>query len=95
MTNTARITINSVKPVLDNPESDNPTSYRVRATVVVEDRTHETVWSGIERDGRLTNVGWETSDQWVDEKLAEVVGHERAVEIGEEVLASASVDHAS
>lgn len=85
------VKINSVTPVHDNPESSDPTSYVVRATVEIDGVQYETAWSGLEKDGRLTNAGWESSDQWVDARLALRVDHAVLVELGEEVLAAAVI----
>lgn len=86
-----KITIKSVTPAYDNPESDEPTSYLVRATVEIDGVSHETAWSGIERDGRLGSIGWEDSDQWVDARLALTVDHADLVALGKEVLAMARI----
>lgn len=84
------VKINSVTPVHDNPESPAPTSYVVRATVEIDGVQYETTWSALEHDGRLSNLGWESSDQWVDVRLASHFDHALLVELGEEVLAAAN-----
>lgn len=84
------VKINSVTPVHDDPESSDPTSYLVRATVEIDGVQYETTWSALEHDGRLSNLGWESSDQWVDVRLASRLDHALLVELGEEVLAAAN-----
>ncbi len=85
------ISITAVIPQRDNPDSPEPTSYLVRATVKVGAKTIDTSWSGLESNGKLSNRGWETSDQWIDERLSRLIGHDAAVEFGEELLAQARV----
>src|ERR1041385_8912414 len=80
----------------DNPESSEPTSHLLLARVRIGVRTHDTRWSALlDSDPKYTNAGWETSDQWVDAKLADrahMLGldHARLVEIGEQVFAEAN-----
>lgn len=80
----------------DNPDSPEPTSYLLLARVRIGDRTHDTRWSALlDENHRFTNAGWETSDQWVDAKLADRartlgLDHARLVEVGEAVIAEAN-----
>lgn len=88
----------SVSDVHDNPESEEPTSYLIKASIGLGDDVIETRWSALlDTAHQYTNAGWESSDQWVAWALSERahkynLSHSDLVEIGEAVIAYTNAD---
>ena len=80
----------------DNPESQDPSGYTIKAIIGFGERHIKTEWSVTrDRDGRLTRHAWASADMWIANALddrADDLGLALAdiVEIGDEVIAHAN-----